>query len=341
MPSFGLVSLLDVGVSLLPVFSFLAALIIFDSFKLVHFRAVLRAILAGCVVAMVSFLVGTAVIGMLGADIDLYRRYSAPILEEVGKALYLYYLLRSERIGFAVDAAIYGFAIGAGFAFLENVYYLQSLTDASFLVWFIRGFGTAIMHGGATAIVGILSKALADRRPTLSLKILAPGLAMAVVVHSVYNHFLLSPLASTIGILIILPVLTMVVYGRSERATKEWLGVGFDSDMELLKTIIDGNIQRSRVGRYLQTLQHRFRGEMIADMLCYLRIHLELSVRAKGVLMMREAGFRVPPDPEVQSQLQELQYLERMIGRTGKLAMRPFFHTSKQHLWQLYMLDAK
>jgi hypothetical protein len=164
---------------------------------------------------------------------------------------------------------------------------------------------------------------------------------MAVVVHSVYNHFLLSPLASTIGILIILPVLTMVVYGRSERATKEWLGVGFDSDMELLKTIIDGNIQRSRVGRYLQTLQHRFRGEMIADMLCYLRIHLELSVRAKGVLMMREAGFRVPPDPEVQSQLQELQYLERMIGRTGKLAMRPFFHTSKQHLWQLYMLDAK
>jgi len=330
--------ILDVGVSLLPVFAFLAGLMFFDSFKLVHFRSVLRAILVGCLVAVAAFLINTQIVSLLNLDPSVYRRYGAPILEEIGKALYLLYLLRSDRIGFSVDAAIYGFAVGAGFAFVENVYYLQSLQSASFLVWFIRGFGTAIMHGGATAIVGILSKVLSDRTSSRSLRILLPGLAIAVVVHSLYNHFLLSPLASTVGILVVLPLLTVLVYERSEQATRRWLGVGFDSDVELLNTVTTGNIERTNVGRYLQSLQHRFRGEVIADMLCFLRIHLELSVQAKGILMMRANGFVVPPDPEVKDQLHELDYLEHMIGRTGVLAMKPFFHTSSRHLWQLYML---
>jgi RsiW-degrading membrane proteinase PrsW (M82 family) len=330
--------ILDVGVSLLPVFVFLAGLMFFDSFKLVQLRSVVWAILVGCFVAVAAFLINTEVVRQLNIDPVLYRRYGAPVLEEIGKAFYLFYLLRSDRIGFSVDAAIYGFAVGAGFAFVENIYYLQSLQDASFLVWFIRGFGTAIMHGGATAIVGILSKALSDKTSSRSFRILLPGLAIAVVVHSLYNHFLLSPLASTVGILVILPLLTVLVYERSEQVTRRWLGVGFDSDMELLNTITTGNIERTNVGRYLQSLQHRFRGEAIADMLCFLRVHLELSVQAKGILMMRASGFEVSPDPEVRSQLSELEYLERMIGRTGVLAMKPFFHTSNRHLWQLHML---
>lgn len=338
IPNESLGQILDVGVSLLPVFVFLAGLMFFDSFKLVQLRSVVRAILVGCLVAIAAFLINTQVVRQLDIDLVLYRRYGAPVLEEIGKTLYLFYLLRSDRIGFSVDAAIYGFAVGAGFAFVENVYYLQSLQDASFLVWFIRGFGTAIMHGGATAIVGILSKALSDRMSSRSFRILLPGLAIAVVVHSLYNHFLLSPLASTIGILVILPLLTVLVYERSEQATRRWLGVGFDSDMELLNTITTGNIGRTNVGKYLQSLQHRFRGEVIADMLCFLRVHLELSVQAKGILMMRASGFDVQPDPEVRNQLSELEYLERTIGRTGVLAMKPFFHTSNRHLWQLHML---
>ena len=53
---------------------------------------------------------------------------------------------------------------------------------------------------------------------------------------------------------------------------------------------------------------------------------------------MREAGFDVPPEPGVPEQFQELQYLEKSIGKTGKLALYPFLHISDRELWQLHML---
>jgi hypothetical protein len=73
-------------------------------------------------------------------------------------------------------------------------------------------------------------------------------------------------------------------------------------------------------------------------MLCYLRLHVELALRAKGLLMMREAGFAAAPDEETRASFKELEYLEDSIGPTGKLAMAPFVRISGHELWQLYML---
>jgi hypothetical protein len=73
-------------------------------------------------------------------------------------------------------------------------------------------------------------------------------------------------------------------------------------------------------------------------MLCYLRLHVELALNAKGLLMMRESGFRVEMDEDTRAKFEELDYLERSIGRTGKLAMSPFLYGSGKDLWQLYLL---
>ena len=73
-------------------------------------------------------------------------------------------------------------------------------------------------------------------------------------------------------------------------------------------------------------------------MLCYMRLHLELALRAKGVLMMRESGIESSIDEETREKLAELQYLERSIGRTGQLAMRPVLQMTTKDLWQIYRL---
>jgi hypothetical protein len=131
------------------------------------------------------------------------------------------------------------------------------------------------------------------------------------------------------------------VFNQSEKSTREWLGIGFDTDVEVLNMIITGNLSETKIGRYLQTLKNRFPGEVVADMLCLLRLHLELAIRAKGILLMRNAGFKTTPDPETKAKLDELQYLEKSIGKTGHLAILPFLHTSNRDLWQLYMLGKK
>jgi hypothetical protein len=136
-----------------------------------------------------------------------------------------------------------------------------------------------------------------------------------------------------------LPPLMMAVYQRSEQATKNWLGVGFDADARILNMIISGDIAESRIGTYLKSLQNRFAPEVVLDIFCYLRIYLELAVQAKGVLLMRETGFDITLDSNVQKKFNELSYLEKSIGRTGQMALAPFLRTSSRDLWQLQMLQ--
>lgn len=278
---------------------------------------------------------------LLEVDLGFYSRYGAPVVEEVLKSIYLVYLIKSKRIGFMVDSAIFGFAIGAGFAFVENIYYLQSVSDPNLLLWIVRGFGTAIMHGGTTAVLGIVSRAMTDRKGSDTINVFLPGICIAIVIHSFFNHFILPPEISTLCLLLILPSIIIIVFNQSEKATRNWLGVGFDMDVELLSMIVTGDVSETKIGRYLQSLKSRFPGEVVADMLCLLRMHLELTTRAKGILLMHEAGFKIAADPEIKTKLDELKYLEKSIGKTGQLAIAPFLRTSSRDLWQLYMLGKK
>jgi protease PrsW len=67
-------------------------------------------------------------------------------------------------------------------------------------------------------------------------------------------------------------------------------------------------------------------------------VHTELALRAKGILLMRESGFDVPVDEPTREKFAELEYLEKSVGKTGLLALRPLLHMSHKDLWQLYML---
>jgi RsiW-degrading membrane proteinase PrsW (M82 family) len=331
-------TVLGIAVCVLPVFLFLGALVLIDSYKLVALRAILLSVAAGAVAALASYGLNVVLRPALGLDVVPYSRYVAPVVEETLKATFVVYLLGRNKVGFVVDAAIHGFGIGTGFAFLENLYYLQASPGAPLWTWAIRGFGTAIMHGGATAIVAMVSKTFHNRLDALRLHLLLPGLTVAVVLHSLYNHFLLHPILATALIVLVFPGLSVAVFQQSERVTKAWVGAGFDTDVELLRVIRSGQVSATPMGTYLTTLRSRFAPEVIVDMLCLLRLRAELAVRAKGVLMMREAGFDAPPDPTLKAKFEELRYLERSIGKTGLRALDPFLDTSMRDLWQLNML---
>jgi hypothetical protein len=180
--------------------------------------------------------------------------------------------------------------------------------------------------------------AILERAGGTNLAAFVPGLAVAVLMHSGFNHFFLSPRLSTLGISIVVPALLYAVFERSEKAVGDWLGKGFDADTEMLELINSGRLSDSPVGRYLHTLKEKFQGPVVADILCYLRLHTELALRAKGILIMRESGFVVPVDEATRAKFAEVRYLEDSIGRTGLLAIQPMLHMSHKDLWQLYML---
>ncbi len=332
---------LRASAGLLPVLCLLAALLWMDSYKLVSPRAIVVVILLGAACAGLGWLVNSFMLERLDMPLTMYSRYVAPPIEETLKAIVVIVLIRLHRIGFLVDAAIFGFAVGTGFAMIENLYYLDLMRQASLGLWLVRGFGTAIMHGGATAIFGILVLMLSEQHGRIGSRALAPGLILAMLLHSAYNHLFFSPLLAAAAVLVVLPPLLLLLFKHSESSLQRWLEVGFNADMELVELINSGRFADSKIGIYLQTLRARFQGPVVADLLCYLRLRAELAMRAKGILMMRESGFTPEVDQATRDKFTELDYLENSIGPTGLRAIRPFLHMSRQDLWQLYQIGRR
>ena len=119
--------------SVLPVFLFLGALVLLDSYKLIPLRAILIAVAAGSVAAGAGYAANSWLRPALALDLAHFSRYVAPVVEELLKAIYVVWLIRRSKVGFVADAATYGFAVGTGFAFVENVLLLQSYPSAT--IW--------------------------------------------------------------------------------------------------------------------------------------------------------------------------------------------------------------
>jgi RsiW-degrading membrane proteinase PrsW (M82 family) len=327
---------MHIPAALLPVLIFLTALFLLDTFKLVPVRWIAAALGAGATAAAAAYWLHAALPSTL--DPGLVSRYVAPVTEEVLKGLPLAFVILSGRVGFLVDAAVLGFAVGAGFALVENVTYLRELPDATLRIWVARGVGTAVLHGATCAIFAMMSKALTDRRRRRRALMLLPGLAVAAGLHSAFNHLLLPPVAQLLVILIVMPLLVVWVFERSERATREWMGAGLDLDLQLLQLVLSEQFAATRFGGYLSELRSRFTGPTVADMYCLLRLELELSVQAKALIMARGAGVQLPADEDLNAILAEREGLKQSIGRTGLLALKPLQVTSHRDDWHRHLL---
>ena len=151
------------GVALIPVLVLLAVFVWLDAFKLMNFGEVLTLLILGGVAAIASYPISGKMLDTLPIGFSLYSRFVAPWIEEVIKMLIMILLFRFNRIGYKLDAVISGFAIGAGFSVVENIFYLMTYPQYGVGTWLVRGFGTAIMHGTTLAVLAAIAQEFAER----------------------------------------------------------------------------------------------------------------------------------------------------------------------------------
>ena len=327
-------------VALTPVLLFLVGLLLMDSFKLARPSSVLLALASGGVAAVACDRAYDVLFHFVALPQAPFTRYVAPVAEESAKALIVVYFILRKRMGFVIDAAQLGFAAGTGFALIENVEYLRDLPEATALVWIVRGVGTALLHGGTTALFAMLAKSASDRRQGPVVMSFALPLALAIGIHSAFNHLLLPPLAMMALLLLIFPLMILLVFKRSEQATREWVVAGLDLDVDLLELINSDLFTSTRMGKYLEELKARFPGPVVTDMFCLLRIQLELAIQAKALLIAREAGLTVSPHDDAFRAIEEERFLRQSIGPTGLLALGPLHVSSYRDAWHQYLLHA-
>lgn len=330
--------MLNVPAALAPVLCLLALLVMMDSFKLVPIRFVGQALAAGAIAALAALAINIQLLDSFGLPVAVLTRAVAPVIEELLKLLFVIYAIRRKRVGFPVDAAILGFAVGTGFALVENTYYLNVVRSGGVSLWLVRGFGAAILHGATSAIAAIAAQTLASTRPRPGVAVFVPGALAAIGLHAIYNQFVLPPMIATLVLIAVLPPLVLLTFARSEHSTRDWMSAGLDLDVELLRLVLSDDFGHTRLGGYLNELRSRFPGPIVADMFCLMRLELELGIRAKGMLMAREAGLDVPLDEDLINGLAEVRYLEKSIGPTGLLALTPLQVSSDRDAWQKFLL---
>jgi len=322
-----------------PVLIFLVSLFLLDSFKLVRKKTLAICLIYGLLCAGASYFLNSDAAERLNIDFNVLSKYIAPAIEETLKALFIYYLISGKKIGFMIDAAIYGFAIGTGFSLVENIYYLfSSPVLYSPVIWIIRGFGTAIMHGGCTAIMAMLFITSISRSGKRFLAFL-PALLIAVLLHAGFNFFPLNPALQTLLIAIILPVVFWLLFSYSNNKLQQWLEIEFNSEAELLGMIRKGQFRSTKAGDYLLSLKEKFPPETIVDMYCYIDLYLELSIKSKRNVMLRENDFPVIVEEDIPAKLEELAQLRKQIGSVGEFALAPLIRMNYRNLWKLNQLQ--
>jgi RsiW-degrading membrane proteinase PrsW (M82 family) len=317
-----------------------------DAFRLIGLREICLLLLGGGVLAAASYMANGSVLDQFPLRQSSYSQWVAPVVEESMKAVLIIGLFAYNRIGYLIDAAIAGFTVGAGFSVVENLFYLHEFSHATLGVWLVRGFGTAIMHGGASAIFAVLSQVLYAPRLRIdasrfhfNLLLFLPGLAAAIALHAAFNHFTNAPIEAMAVVLLAVPLGLFAIFIVGERYAHRWLAESSQAHAKLLEDIDSGAFAASNNGLALNALADRLGPDGGRDLFDYVRLHTDLVVRAETSLLALEEHEVTAFRDDLHDRFRQLHALERRLGMTPVMAVRQHLHFSRQDLWEMHELE--
>ena len=143
----------------------------------------------------------------LGMQTFEFTIIATPITEEILKAtpILVFAVLVSDKKETLFTASM---ATGVGFAVLENAYYLLNDTSFNMFDAVIRAFGTGLMHGMCTLLVGV-GISFVKKRSKIFVVFTFALLSTAITYHGIYNMLVQSPY-EVVGFL--LPIVTYLPF---------------------------------------------------------------------------------------------------------------------------------
>lgn len=265
-------------------------------------------------------------------------QFIAPITEEILKGLLFVYLFRKINFTYFVDGAIYGFAVGIGFAVLENYEYIANFESAALSIAIGRVVSTNLIHASATALVGIaFGLARFQKGFRLVGQILA-GLLVAMALHVMFNNLvtrvssgLLLLYAAAVGIFATVVITRLIKTGLTQARTwiQEKLGASdrvTSSETKLVDQIQDAKALRA-------TLAEVF-GEDQADQIqTFLMIQARLGIHRKNLDKFEDPAMKRETEAEMAKLRAEMDGLRRQLGTYAMMTLRGIFPPDEGPLW--------
>ena len=330
------------GLALVPVLILLTIFVWLDAFKLMNLKEILLLLLLGGLAALAAYPISGRFIDTLPIGFNNYSRYVAPWIEEALKAIIMILLFRLNRIGYKLDAVISGFAIGAGFSVVENIFYLTFFPFYGAGTWLVRGLGTAVMHGTTLAVLAAFAQELAERENreaagefNFHLWWFLPGYLIAVAIHTAFNQFPDQPLLAMMGAIVGAPVVLIAIFHFGQAEAERWLTVERAEHRAQVEALRSGRWPDSPAGRKIAALADRIGPEATRRIRRYWELQAWLIAEAEETLMEEAAGDAEFDAKEIRAAFAELDGLKRALGRSAFSAMNALLPFSRNDYWEV------
>ena len=321
--------------ALLPVVIYIIVVYQIDNFSLISVKRLLLLILCGMLTALACFalfqLTGTIIPQSLSDSVN-------PIIEEMVKGIPLLWLAARKKIVFFIDSVICGAAVGGGFSILENIFYLLLGDQMGIGTVLFRGLEVALVHMGCSALVAaglmLIVRMIEYSRSRSVVK--KSDIAMSVfllseapVLHLFHNTFHFVPLVQFVFVIGTLGGLLVWTYFYDVEMIHSWIDTGLDKQLDLLASIKTGRLDDTPTGKFLESVKDAFPPKDFFDIICYVQLHVELSVASRSRVMLRETGLEdnLPLSDEMKEQIisQYIEYktLEKRLGNAARMTIAP------------------
>lgn len=329
--------LLDWSLALVPALLMVGLFVWLDVFKLMSFKEILLLLLLGGLAALVAYPISGRVIDQLPLGFSFYSRFVAPWIEEALKAVAVAALMLANRIGYKLDAVISGFAVGAGFSVVENIFYLVRFPELAASVWMVRGLGTALMHGAGTALVAAVAHEMAERanrRSAARFRFnplwLVPGLLVAGLIHTLFNQFPDRPMVAMISALVATPLVLMGIFQFGTTEAQGWLAAESGAHRDALAQLRGGAFPDDASGRRIAALAARLGGDAEGRLRDYIGAEMALVVAAEEKLLGKPVAAA-----EGRALFDRRDALRTSLGRATRTALEPLLPFSRNDRWEV------
>jgi RsiW-degrading membrane proteinase PrsW (M82 family) len=331
----------DWAVALIPVLGMAVLFAWLDVFKLMSPWEMIGCLLLGAVAALIAWPISGRMLDTLPIGYSFYSRLIAPWIEEALKGAALALLILTNRIGYKLDAVISGFAIGAGFSVIENIFYLARYPELATSVWLVRGLGTAVMHGATTALLAATAHELGERSlrkqggQLFNPLWLLPGYLLASLAHLVFNQFPSHPMEVMIVTMVLAPIMLIGIMRLGEGETRQWLMEESEAHRRWLEEWQSGGFPADDSGQRIKALMARVKPEQAALIRDYCLIKSELVLAAEEELMDGDRDLDEDYADRLRAAFARLEEVKQAIGRLGYAALSRRLPFSNNDEWEL------
>lgn len=263
----------------------------------------------------------------------------APIIEEVCKSLILIYYVRRTDFTYFVDGAIYGFAAGTCFAVLENLFYLSSAdADTGLALAFGRAFSTALMHGSATALVGIALGRMRFGRGASRIVSLLLGWAAAMTLHITFNNvvnlqlgLLTQLLAIVLGLGGVGLVIVFIFWGLAQE--RRWLQETLNEKLHVSEEEANIIQHLADLDVLLEPVQKRFGKQKAAQVQHFLYLEAQMGIKREVEEKTTDPKRHAELEAQIEQMEGELDKARRHVGVYVMSAVRSILPPTDWSLW--------